>query len=119
VEKREYFEQRSRRAQALRDEGRAKDEIGREHPELAGALATVRLAELFAAKHLSTDPDRDRFVKLVRDAMARAIEHGVPVPAPKLRETRTRNPGRDARRAKAGTGPDRQSGREPPAMERV
>ena len=52
VEKREYFEQRSRRAQALRDEGREREEIAREHPELAGALATVRLAELFASENL-------------------------------------------------------------------
>ncbi len=119
VEKREYFEQRTLRAQALRDERRGKEEIARAHPQLAGALATVHLAELFASKNFSTDPDRTRFVKLVRDAVARAIEHEVPVPAPKLRETRTHTHSRDAQRGKAGTGPDRQSGREPPAMERV
>ena len=97
VEKREYFEQRS-----LRDERRGKGEISREHPELASALSNLRLAELFASKNISTDPDRTRFVKLVRDATAPAIEHEMPVPAPKMREMRARTHRLHARRAKAG-----------------
>lgn len=118
VEKREYFERRRMRAQALRDEGRTKEEVAQRHPELAGAMATIRVAELFAAKHLSAEAERGRFMKLVRDAMSHAIEHEVPVPAPKLREPRTRTPDREAHRMNARANPGGYSGRESPAMER-
>ena len=114
----EYFEQRGLRAQALRDEGRTKEEVAQQHPELAGAMATIRVAELFAAKHLSADAERDRFLKLVRDAMSHAIEHEAPLPAPKLRDPRTRTPAREAQRANARTSPGGDAGRESPAMER-
>ena len=96
VEKREYFEKRDVRAQALRDEGRTKEEVARRHPELAGAMGTIRVAELFATKYLSAEADRGRFMKLVRDAMSHAIEQEAQVAAPKLREPRTRTPGREA-----------------------
>jgi hypothetical protein len=88
VEKREYFEERARRAEALRDERREKDEVARKHPELLGAVATVRLAELFAAQHISGGTDQMRFVELVRNAIARAVEQEIPLPTPKLRDAR-------------------------------
>ena len=113
VEKQEYFEQRSLRAAALRDEGRGREEIAREHPELAGALATIHLAELFASQNVSMDVDRARFVQLVRDAIAHAIEHEIPVPAPKVRETRACPQARDGRRTIANHVHHRQSGGEP------
>jgi hypothetical protein len=117
VEKREYFQQRLLKAQAIRDEVRSKEEVARQHPELAGALATVRLAELFAARSFAIEPDRARFVTLVRDAMARAIEHEAPLPKPMLRDSRVRVHDRDSQSAEARTeaGPHR----EPPAMERA
>ena len=118
VEKREYFERRRMRAQALRDEGRTKEEVAQRHPELAGAMATIRVAELFAAKHLSAVAERGRFMKLVRDAMSHAIENEAPVPAPKLRDPRTRTPGREAQRANARARPRGESGGESPAIER-
>ena len=118
VEKREYFEQRGLRAQALRDEGRTKEEIARRHPELVGAMATIRVAELFASKHLSAEADRVRFMKLVRNAMGRAIEHETPVPAPMLREPRTRTPNREVERASARVKHGGVSDRDPVAMER-
>ena len=118
VEKQEYFEQRALRAQALRDEGRTKEEVAQRHPELAGAMATIRVAELFVARHLSAEADRIRFMKLVRDAMGRAIEHEAPVPAPKLREPRPRTPDREAQRAKARTRQGSVSDRDAPVMER-
>ena len=86
VEKRDYFEQRRQRAVALRNERYGKQDLVQRHPELAGAVATIRLAELFAAQKLSTDPDRQRFINLVRGAMAQAVEHELPLPTPKLRE---------------------------------
>ena len=118
VEKRQYFEQRGLRAQALREEGRAKEEIAQRHPELVGAMATIRVAELFAAKHVSAAVDRVRFMKLVRDAMGRAIEHETPLPAPKLRDPQTRVPGGEAQRANARARPRGDLGRDSPAMER-
>jgi putative DNA primase/helicase len=96
VEKREYFEERGRRAEALRDDRRKKDEVTRKHPELIGVVATVRLAELFAAQHISGSTDQTRFVQLVRNAIAHAIEQETPLPTPKLRGTRARSdPGAD------------------------
>jgi hypothetical protein len=41
VEKREYYEQRTQHAEALRDDRRSKEGLARDYPELAGALATV------------------------------------------------------------------------------
>jgi hypothetical protein len=114
----EYFEQRALRAQAMRDEGRTKEEVAQRHPELAGAMATIRVAELFVARHLSAEADRIRFMKLVRDAMGRAIEHETRVPAPKLREPRTRTPDREVQRANARTRHGGVSDRDAPAMER-
>ncbi|HEV8261891.1 MAG TPA: hypothetical protein VGQ19_14190, partial [Burkholderiales bacterium] len=104
--------------QALRDEGRAKEEVALRHPELAGAMATIRVAELFAVKHLSAEAERARFMKLVRDAMSHAVENEAPVPAPKLRDPRTRAPGDEARRTNARARPRGDSGRESPTMER-
>ena len=88
------------------------------HPELVGAMATIRVAELFAAKHVSAEADRVRFMKLVRNAMGRAIEHETPVPAPMLREPRTRTPHRGVERANARTRHGGVSNRDAPAMER-
>jgi putative DNA primase/helicase len=118
VEKREYFDQRRMRAQALKDEGCTKVEVAQRHPELAGAVATIRVAELFAAKHLFAEADRIRFMKLVRDAMSRAIEHEAPLPVPKLRESRTRTPDREVQRANARIRHRGVSERDGPAMER-
>jgi hypothetical protein len=114
VEKREYFQQRLLKAQAIRDEARSREEVARQHPELAGALATVRLAELFAARRFAIDSDRARFVTLVRDAVARAIEHEARLPTPMLREPRIRAHNRDAE-VRTDAGPQR----EPSAIERA
>jgi hypothetical protein len=91
VEKREYFEQRARRAQALRDEGRKKDDVVREHPDLVGTVATVRLAELFAAQNIGGTRDQREFVRLVRDVLACGIEQELPMLTPKLRDTNARS----------------------------
>jgi len=59
----EYFEQRDLRAQALGDDGHAREDVAPQNPELAGTFTTICVAELFAAKHLSTEADRVRFRK--------------------------------------------------------
>ena len=82
-------------------------------------MATIRVAELFAGKHLSAEADRLRVMKLVSDAMGRAIEHETPVPAPMLREPRTRTPNREVERANATTRHGGVSDRDAPAMERA
>ena len=118
VEKKEYFNQRAMRAQALRDEGRTKEEVAQRHPELAGAMATIRVAELFAAKHFLAEGERGRFMRLVRGAMSHAIEHEALVPVPELHDHRTRTAGRKARRGDARTSLGVASDRDAPAMER-
>ena len=81
-------------------------------------MATIRVAELFAGKHLSAEADRLRVMKLVSDAMGRAIEHETPVPTPRLREPRTCTPNREVERANATTRHGGVSDRDAPAMER-
>ena len=63
----EYFEQRDLRAQALGDDGHAREEVARQNPELAGTITTICVAELIAAKDLCAEASRVRLMKLVRN----------------------------------------------------
>jgi hypothetical protein len=91
VEKVTFFAERARMARRLRDEQVDIRESVRAHPELKSTFLSVRAAEEFAAKRISNPDDRERFLELVRGAMAGSIRKGEPMPSTSLR-TRSQEP---------------------------
>jgi hypothetical protein len=85
VEKVQFFAHRARLARRLRDEQRDVRETVREHPELKSTFLSVRAAEDFAARRIADPKDRERFLALMREAMAASIQKGEPLPAIPLR----------------------------------
>jgi hypothetical protein len=85
VEKVTFFAERARLARRLRDEQIDVRESVRAHPELRSTFLSVRAAEEFATRRISDPKDRERFLALVRGAMAGSIQKGEPLPAVRLR----------------------------------
>jgi hypothetical protein len=87
VEKVTFFAERARLARRLRDEQLDVRETVRAHPELKSTFLSVRAAEDFAAKRITDPKDRERFLALVKSAMAGSIQKGEPLPSVRLKET--------------------------------
>ena len=85
IEKRSFFEERERAASVVRNEAIQPTEAVRERPELAGTYLSLKAAEL-ASRRLRDPEDRERFVSLVRRALADDIERGEPLPLARLRQ---------------------------------
>lgn len=85
VETVQFFAHRARLARRLRDEQRDVRETVREHPELKSTFLSVRAAEDFAARRIADPKDRERFLALMREAMAASIQKGEPLPTIPLR----------------------------------
>ena len=86
LEKVQFFAERARLARRVRDEQLDVREAVRAHPELKSTFLSVRAAEEFAAKRIADPKDRDRFMRLVREAVAGSIQKGEPLPAVRLRD---------------------------------
>ena len=86
VEKKEFLERRGEAAQVLRDPSVAPAQGSRSHPELLGAYLQMHAAEL-AARQFRDPQDRDRFVALVRTALADSVARGEALPAVRMRHT--------------------------------
>jgi hypothetical protein len=86
VEKVTFFAERARLARRLRDEQLDVRESVRAHPELKSTFLSVRAAEEFAAKSIADPKDRERFLTLVKGAMAGSIAKGEPLPTVRLRD---------------------------------
>lgn len=86
VEKREFLEQREKAAEVLRDPQVAAAKGSRSHPELLGAYLQMHAAEL-ASKQFRDPQDRERFVAMVRSALADSVERGEALPAVRLRQS--------------------------------
>lgn len=104
VEKVKFFADRAKLARQVRDEHTDAREAVRAHPELKSTFLTVRAAEEFAAQRIADPTDRERFLELVRGAMAGSIKKGEPLPVVRLRNvdksaavrsTKPRTAGRD------------------------
>ncbi len=89
VEKAAFFAERARMARRLRDEQADVREAVRAHPELKSTFLSVRAAEEFAAKRIANPQDRERFLELVRGAIATSIHKGEPLPSTSLRSRPT------------------------------
>ena len=85
VEKVTFFAERVRLARRLRDEQADLREAVRERPELRSTFLSVRAAEEFAARRIADPRDRERFLELVRGAIATSIQRGEPLPSVSLR----------------------------------
>ncbi len=83
VEKREFFDERAVAAQVLRDPRISRREAVRNHPELEGAYWALDSAAKTADLRISNPTSRERFVSLMREALAHAAERGAPLPAPR------------------------------------
>jgi hypothetical protein len=85
VEKVTFFAERARLARRLRDEQADVRDAVRAHPELRSTFLSVRAAEEFATQRIADPKDRERFLMLVRGAMAGSIQKGEPLPGVRLR----------------------------------
>jgi len=86
VEKVQFFAERARLARRLRDEQADMRETVRAHPELKSSFLSVRAAEEFATRRIADPKDRERFLSLMREAMAASIQKGEPLPTVRLRD---------------------------------
>lgn len=84
IETKKFLQERQRIAQVLRDASIPAMQGAREQPELVGAYMQVRAAEL-AAQQFRERSDRERFVSLVRTALADAVARGEVLPKTQLR----------------------------------
>lgn len=82
IERRDFFDERAFAAKALRDPRVSRHDVVRDHPELAGAYWALDSATKVASERIADRGSRDRFVALVREALAHAVERGEPLPRP-------------------------------------
>jgi hypothetical protein len=85
VESPEFFTDRARLARRVRDAQQDARRAVKSHPELASTYLSLRGAREIAERRIADPKDRERFVALVRDAMAASIKEGAPLPAVRLR----------------------------------
>jgi hypothetical protein len=85
IEKREFFDERARAADVVRDPSVDPRSAVREHPQLAGTYLNLHAAEL-VARRLRDPEDQKRFVAEVRSALAASIERGDPLQPVRLKE---------------------------------
>lgn len=85
VERREWFDERSVVAEALRNPQLSRREAIRNHPELLGAYWALDSAAKVADARIKHEASREKFVQLVRETLAHALERGEPIPQPRQR----------------------------------
>jgi len=85
IERRDFIDEREAAAEVLRDTRIAPKEAVKSHPELAGTYLNLRAAEI-AARAMRDPQDQQKFVNLVRGALAESIARGEPLQPVRLRE---------------------------------
>ena len=98
VEKTEYIESLDRKAALLRNGAVAADAVLSQYPDLAGAVAGMRLAEQFAQRLTPRADDQARVVHAIRSRIADAIAQGqeVKLPPQRVRQAHVHHRGRSA-----------------------
>jgi hypothetical protein len=86
VEKLQFFSERAKRARLARDAHIDNREAVRQRPELRSTFLSLRAAEQLAAKRITNPQDRERFLAMVREAIATSIQRGEPLPDINLRD---------------------------------
>lgn len=105
IERRDWFDERAAAAETLRDARISRREAIRNHPELLGAYWALDSAAKVADARIKNPESRERFVALVRETLAHAIERGEPIA--ESRTGRERNPERRAIQAPGSPGVER------------
>jgi putative DNA primase/helicase len=85
VEKVKFFADRAQAARRLRDDQADVRDSIRAHPELKSSFLSVRAAEEFALQRIADPADRERFLDLVRGALAGSVQRGEPLPDVRLK----------------------------------
>jgi hypothetical protein len=101
IERRNWFDERLAAAEALRDARVSRREAIRNHPELLGAYWALDSAGKVAEARIRNPESRERFVQLVRETLAHAIERGEPIA-----QQRSRGP-RDGKAREEALSPSR------------
>lgn len=86
VEKVQFFAERVKLARRVREDHIEARGALKNRPELISTFLSLRGAEAIAERRIADPKDRERFLALVREAMAKSIHHGDPVPAVRLRD---------------------------------
>lgn len=86
VEKAGFFAERARMARQVRDAQADARRAVKSQPELLSTYLSLRGAQEIAERRIANPADRERFVALVREAMANSIKKGEPLPDVRLRE---------------------------------
>ncbi|MDM0001152.1 hypothetical protein QTI24_21270 [Variovorax sp. J22P240] len=82
VEKSSYLATLRQKAEMVREGQMAADLVLAQHPDLAGALAGLKLAEQFARRLTPREDEQRRLVKAIREGMADALARGERVDLP-------------------------------------
>lgn len=85
VEKVQFFAERAQLARHVREDHLDVRKTLQAHPELKSTFLSVRAAEEFARQSIVNREDRERFLTLVRGALAGSIQKGEPLPEVNLR----------------------------------
>ena len=80
VEKAQFFSARARQARLARDAQLDTREAVKQRPELRSTFLSLRAAEQLAAERIADPKDRERFLKMVREAMTASLQRGEPLP---------------------------------------
>jgi putative DNA primase/helicase len=86
VEKIAFFAERARMARRVRDAQADVRRTVRSQPELMSTYLSLRGAQEIAERRIADPRDRERFLTLVREAIAGSIKQGEPLPAVRIRE---------------------------------
>jgi hypothetical protein len=86
VEKVEFLAERAKLARRVRAHHEDVRAAVKRSPELLSTFLTLRGAEEIAARRIADPHDRERFVALVKEAMAKSVERGEPLPVVELRD---------------------------------
>ncbi len=92
VEKLPFFSERARRARLARDAHLDTREAVRQRPELQSTFLSLRAAEQVAAQRIANPEDRERFLKMVREAITASVQRGEPLPDISLRQKSPADP---------------------------
>ena len=84
VEKIAYFGQRAVMARRIRDAQAHVRQTMQTRPELKASYLSIRAAQAFAEQRINDPKDRERFIELVRGAIAGSIRDGQPLPEVRL-----------------------------------
>ena len=86
VEKIKFFAERAQLARRVRDVQQDARRAVRSGPELASTYLSLRSAQELAEQRIADPKERERFVALVREAIAGSIQKGEPLPVVRMHE---------------------------------